>query len=85
MANWLPAEIVDEKQQTLLEADTGHFSLVRAMHLADLITELNGMFNPFAHIQSFHRPLAPSPTRLPLPLSLSLSLSLPRLSQNSAK
>ncbi|RKU44455.1 CDP-diacylglycerol-serine O-phosphatidyltransferase [Coniochaeta pulveracea] len=34
-----------DKQQVLLSAsaaDAGHFSLVRAMHLADLITELNG-------------------------------------------
>jgi CDP-diacylglycerol--serine O-phosphatidyltransferase len=26
----------------LLSADVGHFSLVRAMHLADLITMMNG-------------------------------------------
>jgi len=26
----------------LLASDTGHFSLIRALHLADLITELNG-------------------------------------------
>lgn len=26
----------------LLSADVGHFSLVRAMHLADLITLMNG-------------------------------------------
>jgi CDP-diacylglycerol--serine O-phosphatidyltransferase len=31
-----------DKQKVLLSTDTGHFSLVRAMHLADLITELNG-------------------------------------------
>lgn len=30
------------KQDTLLAKETGHFSLVKAMHLADLITELNG-------------------------------------------
>lgn len=30
------------KQAMLLAQDTGHFSLVKAMHLADLITELNG-------------------------------------------
>lgn len=28
----------------LLSADVGHFSLVRAMHLADLITLMNGGF-----------------------------------------
>jgi len=31
-----------DKQTTLLAEETGHFSLIRAMHLADLITELNG-------------------------------------------
>jgi len=31
-----------DKQKDLLSAETGHFSLIRAMHLADLITELNG-------------------------------------------
>ncbi|OBT53659.1 hypothetical protein VE04_06069 [Pseudogymnoascus sp. 24MN13] len=36
-------EDVVDKQTTLLSSETGHFSLVRALHLADLITELNGM------------------------------------------
>ncbi|PHH83998.1 hypothetical protein CDD83_2659 [Cordyceps sp. RAO-2017] len=31
-----------DKQKSLLSADVGHFSLVRAMHLADLITLMNG-------------------------------------------
>ncbi|KAL4760707.1 CDP-diacylglycerol-serine O-phosphatidyltransferase [Aspergillus foveolatus] len=31
-----------EKQKMLLSSDTGHFSMVRALHLADLVTELNG-------------------------------------------
>ncbi|KAF4305337.1 CDP-alcohol phosphatidyltransferase [Botryosphaeria dothidea] len=31
-----------EKQKRLLAADAGHFSLIKAMHLADVITELNG-------------------------------------------
>lgn len=30
----------------LLSADVGHFSLVRAMHLADLITLMNGTNPP---------------------------------------
>lgn len=33
---------VSDKQVKLLSQDVGHFSLVRALHLADLITELNG-------------------------------------------
>jgi len=35
----------DDKQKDLLSSETGHFSLVRAMHLADLITELNGNYS----------------------------------------
>ncbi|KAK2737246.1 CDP-diacylglycerol-serine O-phosphatidyltransferase [Myotisia sp. PD_48] len=31
-----------DKQQLILSADAGHFSLIRALHLADYITELNG-------------------------------------------
>jgi CDP-diacylglycerol--serine O-phosphatidyltransferase len=31
-----------DKQKMLLSSDTGHFSLIKALHLADLITELNG-------------------------------------------
>jgi CDP-diacylglycerol--serine O-phosphatidyltransferase len=31
-----------DKQKMLLASDTGHFSLIKALHLADLITELNG-------------------------------------------
>lgn len=37
-----PSNPTADKQQTLLSAETGHFSLIRALHLADLITELNG-------------------------------------------
>ncbi|KAK0610458.1 hypothetical protein B0T17DRAFT_511959 [Bombardia bombarda] len=33
----------EDKQKVLLSTETGHFSLIRAMHLADLITELNGL------------------------------------------
>lgn len=32
-----------DKQKDLLSSDTGHFSLIKALHLADLITELNGI------------------------------------------
>ncbi|KAH6844846.1 hypothetical protein B0I37DRAFT_378471 [Chaetomium sp. MPI-CAGE-AT-0009] len=32
-----------DKQKILLETDSGHFSLIRALHLADLITEMNGL------------------------------------------
>ncbi|KAK4240753.1 hypothetical protein C8A03DRAFT_41770 [Achaetomium macrosporum] len=32
-----------DKQRLLLSTDAGHFSLIRALHMADLITELNGL------------------------------------------
>ena len=35
-----------DKQKLLLSADAGHFSLIRALHLADAITVLNGSFRP---------------------------------------
>lgn len=35
-------EASQDKQRRLLEAETGHFSMIRTLHLADLITELNG-------------------------------------------
>ncbi|OJJ49220.1 hypothetical protein ASPZODRAFT_129631 [Penicilliopsis zonata CBS 506.65] len=31
-----------EKQKMLLSSEVGHFSMIRALHLADLVTELNG-------------------------------------------
>lgn len=31
-----------EKQKMLLSSETGHFSMIKALHLADLVTELNG-------------------------------------------
>ncbi|KAF2175054.1 phosphatidylserine synthase [Zopfia rhizophila CBS 207.26] len=35
-------DLSQDKQARLLSAESGHFSLVRALHLADFITELNG-------------------------------------------
>lgn len=46
-----------EKQRRLLQAETGHFSMVRTLHLADLITELNG-FCGFMSILSSMRYLS---------------------------
>jgi len=36
------AESPHDKQVRLLAQDAGHFSMIRALHLADVITELNG-------------------------------------------
>lgn len=33
----------EDKQKKLLQADSGHFSMIKMLHLADLITELNGL------------------------------------------
>ncbi|MCJ1483412.1 CDP-diacylglycerol-serine O-phosphatidyltransferase [Schaereria dolodes] len=51
-----------EKQKMLLASDTGHFSLIKALHLADLITELNGTTDPILLFPlAIHpRPLHPS-------------------------
>ncbi|KAF1843665.1 CDP-diacylglycerol-serine o-phosphatidyltransferas-like protein [Cucurbitaria berberidis CBS 394.84] len=35
-------DLTQDKQARLLSQEAGHFSLVRALHLADFITELNG-------------------------------------------
>lgn len=37
-----PQDQAQNKQAILLAKDAGHFSLIKAMHLADVITELNG-------------------------------------------
>ncbi|EHY55479.1 CDP-diacylglycerol-serine O-phosphatidyltransferase [Exophiala dermatitidis] len=37
-----PTNNSQEKQAMLLAQDSGHFSMIRALHLADLITEMNG-------------------------------------------
>lgn len=34
--------LAEDKQKRLLEKNTGHFSMIKMLHLADLITELNG-------------------------------------------
>lgn len=36
---------MDKQKRLLEESDPGHFSMIRAMHLADLITLLNGMLH----------------------------------------
>jgi CDP-diacylglycerol--serine O-phosphatidyltransferase len=44
-----------DKQKMLLAADTGHFSLIKALHLADLITELNGMLQSLCQLASVRK------------------------------
>jgi len=54
-----------ERQKKLLQADTGHFNMVRTLHLADLITELNG-FCGFMSILSSMRYLTNPEDNAPL-------------------
>lgn len=45
---------VSDKQKLLLSADAGHFSLIRAMHLADAITLLNGLCGVLSIFSTIH-------------------------------
>ncbi|KIW89042.1 CDP-diacylglycerol-serine O-phosphatidyltransferase [Cladophialophora bantiana CBS 173.52] len=58
-----PRDSAQSKQAMLLSQDTGHFSLIRALHLADLITELNG-FCGFMSILSSMRYCLADPSDL---------------------
>ncbi|KAL8953605.1 MAG: hypothetical protein Q9222_000531 [Ikaeria aurantiellina] len=48
-----------EKQKKLLAADAGHFSMIKALHLADLITELNGFCGFMSILSSMRYCLGP--------------------------
>ena len=47
-----PAQPGVDKQKMLLSSDVGHFSLIRALHLADLITLLNGFCGVMSIVSS---------------------------------
>jgi len=49
-----------DKQKLLLSTDAGHFSLVRALHLADFITELNGACGALSIFSSLRYCLGPA-------------------------
>lgn len=51
-----PAE---DKQKQLLEENTGHFSMIKMLHLADLITELNGFCGVMSVFSSMRYCLGP--------------------------
>ncbi|SPO01347.1 probable CHO1 CDP-diacylglycerol serine O-phosphatidyltransferase [Cephalotrichum gorgonifer] len=64
---------VCDKQTLLLSSDAGHFSLIRALHLADAITVLNGMCGVLSIFTSLHYCLgegsgSPNPSLLYLAL-----------------
>jgi len=48
-----------DKQKMLLENDTGHFSMIKMLHLADLITELNGFCGVMSIFSSMRYCLGP--------------------------
>ncbi|KAK5015536.1 phosphatidylserine synthase [Cryomyces antarcticus] len=48
-----------DKQVKLLAADSGHFSMIRALHLADLITEMNGFCGIMSVFSSMRYCLGP--------------------------
>ncbi|KAK0714350.1 hypothetical protein B0T21DRAFT_375725 [Apiosordaria backusii] len=56
-----PPTLKDNKQDLLLSSDVGHFSLVRALHLADLITELNGLCGILSVFSSLRYCIATGP------------------------
>jgi len=51
-----------DKQARLLSQEVGHFSLVRALHLADFITELNGFCGVMSIFSSLRYCTQPDPT-----------------------
>ncbi|ROW07330.1 hypothetical protein VMCG_03709 [Cytospora schulzeri] len=53
-----------DKQKDLLSSDAGHFSLIKALHLADLITELNGFCGIMSVFSSLRYCLQADPSQL---------------------
>lgn len=64
-----------KKDLNLLAAEGGHFSLIKAMHLADLITEMNGKHLPSTPCHH-HTRLTPNPSPTGLCGILSIFSSL---------
>jgi len=52
-------ETPEQKQARLLAQQTGHFTMIRALHLADLITELNGFCGIMSIFSSLRYCLGP--------------------------
>ncbi|KAI5300285.1 CDP-diacylglycerol-serine O-phosphatidyltransferase [Ascosphaera atra] len=53
-----------DKQKMLLSSESGHFSLVRALHLADFVTCLNGFCGVMSIFSSMRYLLTPDPSHL---------------------
>jgi len=53
-------ETPQEKQARLLAQQSGHFTMIRALHLADLITELNGLCGVMSVFSSLRYCLGPA-------------------------
>ncbi|KAF2685599.1 CDP-diacylglycerol--serine O-phosphatidyltransferase [Lentithecium fluviatile CBS 122367] len=55
-------DLTQDKQARLLSSEAGHFSLFRALHLADFITELNGFCGVMSVFSSLRYCLQEDPT-----------------------
>lgn len=51
-----------DKQARLLSSEAGHFSLVRALHMADFITEMNGFCGVMSVFSSLRYCIQDDPT-----------------------
>ncbi|KAF2011699.1 CDP-diacylglycerol--serine O-phosphatidyltransferase [Aaosphaeria arxii CBS 175.79] len=56
-------DLTQDKQARLLSAEAGHFSMVRALHLADFITELNGFCGVMSVFSSLRYCVQADPTQ----------------------
>lgn len=67
-----PPDGGQEKQKKLLAADAGHFSMIKALHLADLITELNGFCGFMSILSSMRYCLGPPTSHATMWMALAL-------------
>lgn len=56
-------DLTQDKQARLLSTEAGHFSLLRALHLADFITELNGFCGVMSVFSSLRYCVQADPTQ----------------------
>ncbi|KAF2870956.1 phosphatidylserine synthase [Massariosphaeria phaeospora] len=57
-----PKDQTQDKQARLLSTEAGHFSMIRALHLADFITELNGFCGVMSVFSSLRYCVQADPT-----------------------
>ncbi|KAF2641287.1 CDP-diacylglycerol--serine O-phosphatidyltransferase [Massarina eburnea CBS 473.64] len=59
-----PKDLTQDKQARLLSTEAGHFSLVRALHMADFITEMNGFCGVMSVFSSLRYCVQDDPTNV---------------------